>query len=323
MITDSHLSSLQLHQVSRMMLECSDSSRNPLRSDFPYSFSEDGHLRHRVTSEPYRFTFRLDDVRGTDREHHSLCHYITQHVYELLERKFHLLKVHLEEDSFVFTSPGALDHPGSLLVLIQDWGTARSGVWSWKLSAHEGLERGSQIPYLRWAEQESCAVIIMNPNEGGETLEHHVHLVWERLVSRSSAEHVFVVAHGYGGLAFVDLLCHQLEEIQPQVKAVAFLDSSHSLWHQPLGKVGRDWLKSHSRTWILSTKPLNRSVGSLKAGCPQISAGTQCHDSVPAVCMESVFRFFTKTIKPKATPTPFEIITRSKSRTHDQNSNLV
>uniref|UniRef100_A0A671QDL7 Protein FAM172A-like n=1 Tax=Sinocyclocheilus anshuiensis TaxID=1608454 RepID=A0A671QDL7_9TELE len=105
--------------------------------------------------------------------------------------------------------------------------------------------------------------------------------------------------------------------------AVAFLDSSHNLWHQLLGKAGRDWLKSHSRTWILSTKPLNRSVGSLKAGCPQISAGTQCHDSAPTICMESVFRFFSKTIKPKATPTPFEIITRSKSRAKDQNNNSI
>uniref|UniRef100_A0A672QSH6 Si:ch73-41e3.7 n=1 Tax=Sinocyclocheilus grahami TaxID=75366 RepID=A0A672QSH6_SINGR len=254
--------------------KCSlDSSRNPIQSDFPYSFSEDGQLRHKVTCEPYRFTFRLDDVRGTEREHHSLCHYITQHMYDLLERNFHLIRVHLEEDGFVFMSPGALYQPGSLLVLIQDWGTVRSGVWSWKLSAHEGLERGSQIPYLRWA--------------GGKTLEHHVHLVWERLVSRSSAEHIFVVAHGYGGLAFVDLLCYQLEEVQRRVKAVAFLDSSHNLWHQPLGKAGRDWLKSHSRTWILSTKPLNRSVGSLKAGCPQISAGTQCHDS-------SINKTFTK-----------------------------
>uniref|UniRef100_A0A8C1WN67 Si:ch73-41e3.7 n=1 Tax=Cyprinus carpio TaxID=7962 RepID=A0A8C1WN67_CYPCA len=143
---------------------------------------------------------------------------------------------------------------------------------------------------------------------GGKTLEHH---------------HIFVVAHGYGGLAFVDLLCYQLEEVQHRVKAVAFLDSSHNLWHQPLGKAGRDWLKSHSRTWILSTKPLNRSVGSLKAGSPQISAGTRCHDSVPTICMESVFRFFSKTIKPKATPTPFEIITRSKSRAKDQNNNLI
>ncbi|KAK9980448.1 hypothetical protein ABG768_000056 [Culter alburnus] len=298
-----------------------EASQSPIQSDFPYSFSEDGHLRHRETSEPYRFSFKLHDARETEREHRSLCLYITQHVYGLLERKFRLIRENLEDGSFVFMSPGVLEHPGSLLVLIQDWGTVRSGVWSWKLVAHGGLERGSQIPYLRWASLESCAVILTNPNEGMRTQEHHVRLVWECLVSQSSAEHVFVVAHGYGGLAFVDLLCRQLEEVQRRVKAVAFLDSSHSLWHQPLGNAGRDWLKSHSRTWILSTKPLNRSVGSLKAGCTQMSAGTQCHDSAPTVCMESVFRFFAKMIKPKAEPTPFEIITRSKSRANEQNNN--
>ncbi|XP_065110125.1 cotranscriptional regulator ARB2A homolog [Paramisgurnus dabryanus] len=304
-----------------MMLKGSGPSYNVSQSDFPYSFNEEGYLRHRETYKPYRFTFKLSDVQGTEREHQSLCHYITQHVYSLLEENFHLIRFYLEEGSFVFLSPGALEHPGSLMVLIQDWGSMRCGVWSWKIVAHEGLERGSQIPYLRWAALESCAVILMNPNEGGQTMERHVQLVWERLMSNSSAEHIFVVAHGYGGLAFVDLLCHWLDEVENRVKAVAFLDSSHSLWHQPLGKAGRDWLKSHSRTWILSTKPLNRSVGSLKAGCPQISAGTECHDSAPSVCMESVFRFFTKIMKPKAPPTPFEIITRSKSRRSDPNNN--
>ncbi|XP_057188123.1 cotranscriptional regulator FAM172A homolog [Triplophysa rosa] len=302
-----------------MMLRGSEPSYN--RTDFPYSFNEEGYLRHRETYEPYRFPFKLDDVRETERQHQALCHYITRQVYNLLEEKFNLIRFYLEEESFVFLSPGALEHPGSLVVLIQDWGSMRCGVWSWKIVAHEGLELGSQIPYLRWAALESRAVILMNPNEGGQPLERHVQLVWDRLISKSFAEHVFVVAHGYGGLAFVDLLCNWLKEVQDRVKAVAFLDSSHSLWHQPLGKAGRDWLKSHSRSWILSTKPLNRSVGSLKAGCPQLSAGTQCHDSVPALCMESVFRFFTKIMKPKAPPVPFEIITRSKSHVTDRNNN--
>ncbi|XP_067298402.1 cotranscriptional regulator ARB2A homolog [Pseudorasbora parva] len=307
---------------SCMMLDGSEANRKQIESDFPYRFSEDGHLRHKETQNPYRFLFKLQDVCETEREHRRLCLYITQHVYGVLERTFRLVRVTLEDGSFVFMSPGALEHPGSLLVLIQDLGSIRSGVWSWKLAAHAGLERGSQIPYVRWASLESCGVILTNPNESRQTQEHHVWLVWERLVSKSSAEHVFVVAHGYGGLAFVDLLCRRLEDVRRRVKAVAFLDSSHSLWHQPLGIAGRDWLKSVSRTWILSTKPLNRSVGSLKAGCTQISAGTQCHDSAPAVCMESVFRFFTKIIKPRAAPTPFEIVTRSKSRASEQNNNV-
>lgn len=289
-------------------------------SEFPYSFSADGRLRHTHTGEPYRFQFHLRDALQTETEQRRLCRFLTQHVYTLLQQNF---QMRLEEHCSVFMTPGALEHAGCLLLLLQDRGTVRGGLWSWKITAHEGLETGSQIPYLRWALMENYAVIIMNPNGDlhNKTPEEHVSAVWRRLVCVSAAQHVFVVAHGYGGLAFVDLLCCRMEEVQRRVTAVAFLDSSHSLWHQPLGKAGRDWLRCHSRTWILSTKALNRSVGSLKAGCTQISAGTQCHDSAPAVCMESVFRFFSKTIKPKAAPTPFEIITRSRSRSHDHNNN--
>ncbi|XP_076839174.1 cotranscriptional regulator ARB2A [Brachyhypopomus gauderio] len=303
-----------------MMPECLESG-DQTPSDYPYFFSEDGRLRHRSSLKPYKFFFRLNDVHGTLREHSALCHHITQHVYTLLEKTMNLTRMDLEKGSrgessspgFVYASPGALNHRGTLTLLIQDKGTMRCGVWSWKAVSREGLETGSQIPYVHRALRESHAVLLMNPNEGGLSPEEHVRLVWESLVAKSTAERITVVAHGYGGLAFVHLLCCRPEEIQRRVWAVAFIDSSHSMWHQPLGTTGRDWLKVQSRMWVLSNKPTNRPVGSLKAGCRVMSAGTQCHEAAPAVCMESVFRFFTKLMRPKATTTPFDIVTRSRS----------
>ncbi|XP_035390999.1 cotranscriptional regulator FAM172A homolog [Electrophorus electricus] len=316
-----------------MMSECSEPS-NQSQSDYPYFFTEDGYLCHRDSLKPYKFSFKLNDVHGTVREHLALCHYITQHVYMLLEKTLNLTRMNLQNGSkgdslspgFVYMSPGALDHCGTLMLLIQDKGTMRCGMWSWRAVAHEGLERGSQIPYVRRALRQSRAILLMNPNEGGLSPEEHVRLVWESLVSKSAAERITVVAHGYGGLAFVHLLCCRPEEIQRRVWAVAFIDSSHSMWHQPLGTTGREWLKAHSRTWVLSAKPTNRPVGSLKAGCRVMSAGTQCHEAAPAVCMESVFRFFAKLMRAKATPTPFDIVTRSRSlsgSTKDRKNNTA
>lgn len=307
------------HQVLRMSEFSEVNPKTP--SDFPYSFSEDGRLCHVDTLKPYQFSFQLEDVHATMKEHTSLCHYISQYVYGLLEQKYDLIKVNLDKGSrydshppcFVFVSPGALRHPGMLMVLIQDKGTIRSGVWSWRAVVHEGLEKGSQIPYVRWALGESCAVLLMNPNEGGTTPEEHVQQVWDQLLLNSAAEQIAVVAHGYGGLAFVHLLCCRLEEIQRRKCTVAFVDSSHSLWHQPLGASGRDWIKVHSSTWVLSSKPKNRLVGSLKAGCRMMSAGTQCHETAPAVCMDSICRFFAKLMRPAAVATPFSIVTRSRS----------
>lgn len=302
------------------MLECSEGS-NKTPSDFPYFFTEDGRLCHVDTLKPYKFSFQLKDVQATTREHTALCCYMSQHVYGILENKYNLIKVYLDKGiqsdtqppGFVYMSPGALRHHGMLLVLIQDKGTIRCGLWSWRAVANKGLERGSQIPYVNWALGEYCAVLLMNPNEGAMTPEEHVLQVWDQLLLNSTAEQIAVVAHGYGGLAFVHLLCCRLEEIQQRKCAVAFVDSSHSLWHQPLGPSGRDWIKVHSNTWVLSSKPKNRLVGSLKAGCRMMSAGTQCHETAPAVCIDSIFRFFIKLMRPVVVPTPFTIVTRSRS----------
>ncbi|KAK6291160.1 hypothetical protein J4Q44_G00384370 [Coregonus suidteri] len=307
-------------------------------SVFPYRFTSDGCLCHRVTQEPFSFQFhRGCDPDATQREDQALCLHVTQHVHSLLEEQLHLTRLYLPppaepkghgdhgvsfspqrgapSQGYVYLSPGALESPATLLLVVQDRGTMRCGLWSWRAAASEGLERGSMMPYVRRALEEGSSVLLMNPNQGGgvgETPEEHVHRVWDLLVSRCVSRRVVVVAHGYGGLAFVDLLCRRPQQVVRQVWAAAFLDSSHSLWHQPLDAEGREWLKTRSRRWVLSSKPLNQPVGSLKAGCPQMSAGTQSHEAAPAVCMESVFRFFSKTLSPKA-PTSFSMVTRSRS----------
>ncbi|XP_036401451.1 cotranscriptional regulator FAM172A homolog [Megalops cyprinoides] len=295
--------------------------------DFPYSFTQDGRLLHRETRESFAFRFRRGAAREAECRYRALWNCITQHVYCLLEERCRLCRVRLpaapgdpEGGALIFTSPRAMEGPGTLLVLIQDQGMVRAGQWSWRAIARDGLDRGSQIPYVERALKENWGMVIMNPNENtgeaglGASPEEHVLRVWDGCLSGRAAGRVAVVTHGYGGVAFVDLLLRRLQEVQRQVCAVAFLDSSHNLWHQPLGVAGREWLRAHSRQWVLSSKPLNRPVGSLKAACFQLSAGTQCHEAAPAVCMDSVFRFFVKAMRARPTPTPFDIVTRSRSQ---------
>ncbi|XP_048884665.1 cotranscriptional regulator FAM172A homolog isoform X2 [Brienomyrus brachyistius] len=241
------------------------------------------------------------------------------YLYSLLEEQYHLQRVSLSASisdpqlqDFVFISPKANESPGTLVVLIQDRGTVRCGQWSWRMIASRGLEWGSQLSYVRRALTESWEVLMMNPNQSSSPEEHVSH-VWERVISRCPAKHVSVVVHGYGGVAFVDLLSRQPQDVQGRVHAVAFVDSSHNPWHQLLDADSRDWLKSKSRKWVLSPKPLNRPVGSLKAECPQLSAGTQCHEAAPAACVDAVFRFFTKMLRNRSPPVPFDIVTRSRS----------
>ncbi|XP_074789700.1 cotranscriptional regulator FAM172A homolog [Denticeps clupeoides] len=284
--------------------------------EFPYHFTEAGSLRHRATGEPYAFCFRRDDVQATHQEHRSLCGFVTRHVHGLLDTLLRLQRVPLSRGrAAVYMSPGALQHPGTLLVLIPDLGSMRCGVWSSGCVAAEGLDKGSQIPYVRWAQRESWAVLLMDPNEGFQSPEEHVCHVWDSLVSQAAAEFVMVVAHGYGGVAFVDLLCNREQEVQRRVWAVAFVDSSHSIWHQPLSAEGCEWLAARSRRWVLSDKPLNRLVSTLTAGL-QLSAGTLCHEMAPATCMESVLRFFAESVNTNAPDTVPGVVTRRRSLRH-------
>ncbi|KAJ1116951.1 hypothetical protein NDU88_005153 [Pleurodeles waltl] len=70
------------------------------------------------------------------------------------------------------------------------------------------------------------------PKRGSSTPEEHTTYVWDYFISKSSAANVAFIAHGYGGLVFVDLLLHRRLEIMSKVFAVAFIDSLHHVQHQ-------------------------------------------------------------------------------------------
>lgn len=155
-------------------------------SDFPYCFNSDGLLCHRVTGESYIFRFNCHDVQSTQQEQASLCSFITMYVYNILEHhSLQLQKACLpHSEGFVYMSPGALQNKRALLVLIQDVGTVRCGVWSWRMVVREGLRKGSQILYVLWAMTERWAVLLMNPNEGEMSPEEHVCHVWDCMISK-------------------------------------------------------------------------------------------------------------------------------------------
>lgn len=163
-------------------------------SDFPYCFNSDGLLCHRVTGELYVFHFNCHDVQRTQQEQASLCSFITTYVFNILEHHLQLQKAFLTHtEDFVYMSPGALQNKRALLVLIQDVGTVRCGVWSWRMVVREGLRKGSQIFYVLWAMTEKWAVLLMNPNEGEMSPEEHVCHVWDCMISKVNLHLILVL----------------------------------------------------------------------------------------------------------------------------------
>ncbi|XP_060546597.1 cotranscriptional regulator FAM172A isoform X2 [Pantherophis guttatus] len=117
-------------------------------------------------------------------------------------------------------------------------------------------------------EKETTQVYI---RENGSPEEHAIY-VWDHFISQSLAENVFVVAHSYGGLAFVELMIQREIEVKNKVTAVALTDSVHNVWHQEADKIVREWLRENCCNWVSSSEPLDTSVESMLPDCPRVSA---------------------------------------------------
>ncbi|XP_039191637.1 cotranscriptional regulator FAM172A isoform X3 [Crotalus tigris] len=117
-------------------------------------------------------------------------------------------------------------------------------------------------------EKETMPVYI---RENGSPEEHAIY-VWDHFISQSLAENVFVVAHSYGGLAFVELMIQREIEVKNKVTAVALTDSVHNVWHQEADKIVREWMRENCCNWVSSSEPLDTSVESMLPDCPRVSA---------------------------------------------------
>ncbi|KAM7133580.1 putative protein ARB2BP isoform 1-T2 [Molossus nigricans] len=156
------------------------------------------------------------------------------------------------------------------------------------------------------------------PKGGSDTPEEHMAYIWDCFISKTEGKDVAFIVHGYGGLVFMDLLVHRKWEVMSKVYAVALIDSQHHVRHQ----LGSDvqlsaWVKHHCREWVTSPKPLDRPATTvLKKEFPMVSAGTEKHDLAISSSLQSVFKYFKKALKAKATInfSHVPIVTRSSTK---------
>ncbi|XP_009502072.1 putative protein ARB2BP [Phalacrocorax carbo] len=332
------------------------------QEELKYDFNVKGELRHLDTNESFVFNYYKNAHEQNHKRYQVLGHLITHYVYELLERVCMLQKVYIPTDatedeprSFFFMSKDALTSSSSLIVLLQDRGVFRAGQWGQRTIVSEGLEHGTQIPFIKMALQSHRGVIVLNPNDNfvdlktekklnfstrGESLpptrsiwwipkrgssspEEHTVYVWDHFISKSAAENVAFIAHGYGGLVFVDLLVQRKQEVMNKVYSVAFIDSVHNIQHQTRSDPQiQEWIQKYCREWVSNSKPLGKAVGSLmKVNCPTVSAGTEKYDLAASCCLHAIFKYLKSMLKAK-TMTAFRhspVATRSSASKRGNN----
>ena len=149
-------------------------------AELGYGFNDRGEIRKiddetgETTDEPFQF-----DVRPSDKDYNQ-SHYeeigaaVTEFVYTLLVNDCGLERYSLEpeldgdSESFVFFSNDWQSRE-KLLVLIHGSGAVRAGQWSRRLIINEGLDEGSQLPYIKEARDNGYGVIVMNTNQNSYT----------------------------------------------------------------------------------------------------------------------------------------------------------
>ena len=184
---------------------------------FGYDFNGRGEMRKidsdtgETTDEPFQFEVRPGDREYNQRHYEAIGEVVTEEVYRLLETAGRLDRLQLldSDGSFVFVSSDWRSCE-RLVVLIHGSGVVRAGQWARRLVMNEDLEKGTQLPYIQRAREEGYGVIVMNTNQntvvrgggeveipGSETPLDHGVTVWERLVKKSKAKDIVIVAHRY------------------------------------------------------------------------------------------------------------------------------
>uniref|UniRef100_A0A667YBM1 ARB2 cotranscriptional regulator A n=1 Tax=Myripristis murdjan TaxID=586833 RepID=A0A667YBM1_9TELE len=103
--------------------------------------------------------------------------------------------------------------------------------------------------------------------------EEHVLYVWDHFVSKAAAKNVFIMAHSYGGLSFVELMNQREAQVKNRVCAVALTDSAHNIWLQETSRGTQDWMQQCCCNWVSSPEPLDTPLEPMLPDCPRVSAG--------------------------------------------------
>uniref|UniRef100_A0A8C6AUD3 Uncharacterized protein n=1 Tax=Monodon monoceros TaxID=40151 RepID=A0A8C6AUD3_MONMO len=197
------------------------------------------------------------------------------------------------------------------------------------------------IPCIQMALQAHYDVIVLNPNDNFVDLQTEKE--WKGLLTQNveSPSRKMVQTESFlslqqslqcipkrcsntpeehmaEGLVFMDLLVRRKWEVMSKVYAVALIDSEHHVGHQ----LGSDiqllaWIKHHCREWVTSPKPLDKPAATvLKKEFPTVSAGTEEHNLAPSSSLQSIFKYFRKSLKAKAAinVSRVPIVTRSSTK---------
>ncbi|KAJ1366728.1 hypothetical protein KIN20_027482 [Parelaphostrongylus tenuis] len=266
--------------------------------DLGYHFDQNGEFRR--ISDNGRFIFTNQE------DYEKLGCAMTNELYSILENQCGLVRIDVTvgvEDehnnlrnyrSFVYASRGFRDK-STVVLIIHGSGAVRPGQWSRRLILNEGLNVGSQVPYIQRAHDNDWGVILCNTNTSEEFCgypQQHLRAVYDQLLSgTTSIQRVLVVAHSRGGQDFVLAFPHFKND--DRIVAVCLTDSinfemPHCLTEEAnsKGPVFINWIANSD---IRQTCGSDGDMVDVFSRVHQIYAGTTEHERTSYSALNSVF----------------------------------
>ncbi|UJR31574.1 hypothetical protein I4U23_019061 [Adineta vaga] len=275
-------------------------------------FFDRGKLVSLENGRPFQFNAYPHD-EDNQKRYHAIGRLVDNYIYGLLENECHLRRIPIPVDartgeptSFFFASDNFLDAE-NLMIIIHGTGVVRAGQWSRKLIINENIQVGSQLAYIMKAQELGFAVIVTNTNlnidessrsihqrprfiRGSESPEDHGCYIWENFVRQSSARHICIVAHSYGGAVMLEMASRYTSDFDKRVLAVALTDSPMKAYIKRAHPNVLRILRKRTINWVGSKSKANTNLGDREYG--QIrSAGHTSHEWTSFTSFLAVFQF--------------------------------
>jgi len=288
----------------------SSDPEDELRDKFELGFDSNGVLRQydnkssEITERSFQFDVHSGDKKRNQERYEEIGKVIDRCIYKFLHTRAGLEKTVIDEETgeFVFISKDFLENDEKLLVIIHGSGVVRAGQWSRRLIINDGLEQGSQLPYIKRAIDRGYSILVMNTNlnkdlssdkyPGRGNPEKHAISVWHQLVQkRSLARHVAIVAHSYGGVVTLELSKEFEDDFINRVFSVSLTDSVHqeSLQRLPENPDLLKRLLAISLNYVSSEKKAGEELKHIEGRILKTSAGHEEHEWTSFAAMEILF----------------------------------
>ncbi|XP_073989562.1 FAM172 family protein homolog CG10038 isoform X2 [Rhodnius prolixus] len=294
---------------------------------FGYKFNEEGKLRKidtatgNVTDIPFQFNVSSDPSYNQKR-YEAVGEVVTEVVYDLLDKEgLKRLPVPQESanGSFIFCTENAQESD-KIIILIHGTGVVKAGQWARSLIVNDCLDSGTQLPYIRKAQELGYGVFVLNTNDnfrlidgkkspikGSSNAQEHASTVWSHYITQSRAQKIAIIAHSFGGVVTMSLASNFEEDFLKRVFAIGLTDSVHGKIPRAVSSVLADHLAKIGRNWVSSSDVLDSPLPEQTGEIQCVSAGISKHELTSWSCMDSLFSFIEERLENRLVSTRDEL----------------